>query len=342
MECFPEESPVLYQLNPVSENRVRLRDGRSLIASLVSTVQTNRQQPAPASPGSPRSADGKGAFDTTANLADEDDERIDDISLLLGALPDLIRLDEVAERLGEDRPPFHHVFYQECERMNRLVLVMQKTLDAAEAAVRGTQAMSSEIDDFLLDVSCDRIPQRWRAMWGHTKRPLAAWLQLVGESSRQLNRWAMELMVPKLVNISCLFIPIAFIGAVLQDASIRIGEALDRMSLVVEVTKRQPSQIELHAREGIYVHGASLEGAAWDPLTQCLQDATLRDGLPMPVLILRAAPTSKVDRADTYACPLYHTTDRGATFVTALHLRTKVSSSTWILRGTALILDAAF
>lgn len=334
-DMFPLETPALYQINPLSENRVRLREGRILTSHLVRTVAISARSSAVVGLSSQK------ASAMAAAAAEED--RIDDIALLVSAVPDMIPLDEVAERLGDERSPFHHVFYQECERMNRLVLTMQRSLDAAEAAVRGTQALSSDIDELLTDISCDRIPLKWAAHWGATKRPLAAWLQLVLEASKQLTRWSMELLTPKLINLSTFFVPIAVFGAVLQEASIRTGEALDYMGIVLEVTKRLPHQIDLHAREGCYIHGPSLEGAAWDSLGQTLTEATVKDGAVLPVLLVRAAAFAKMDRSDTYACPLYQTTDRGsASYVTTLHLRTKQPASTWVLRGTALILDAGY
>ena len=201
--------------------------------------------------------------------------------------------------------------------------------------------MTAEIEATLADFALDRIPQKWLALAASTKRPLSSWMMLINEGGRQLLQWTNDLMTPKVVNLSTFFVPIAFITAILHDAALKTSEELDQMGLVVEVTKRNVQSIDMHAREGCYVHGAWLEGASWDSSLQSLQEAHLRDGLQLPVTILRAVPVSKIDRTDSFPCPVYGTTDRGSTFITIFHLRSRMPSSTWILRGAALILDGS-
>lgn len=317
-ETFPDETPSLFSMSAVSEIRVRSVEGRKLLETLLDIFGSK-----------------------STSVQGEETRTLDVTSTLLGLLPEEIALDNLRERFGEDRTPFHHVFFQECERMNRLTAVVHDTLELVEAAARGHSPMTAELESVIADFLLDRIPAKWLAFAARTKRSLGSWMMLVNEGGRQLLQWTNDLMTPRVVNLSTFFVPIAFITAVLHDSALKTGEDLDQMSLVVEITKRNAQRIDMHAREGCYVNGPWLEGATWDASMQSLQDAHLRDGMQLPVMILRAVPAAKLDRSDMFKCPLYATTDRSETFITTMHLRTRLPVSTWVLRGTALILDGA-
>eukprot|EP00658_Telonema_sp_P-2_P051285 TRINITY_DN3933_c0_g1_i1.p1 TRINITY_DN3933_c0_g1~~TRINITY_DN3933_c0_g1_i1.p1 ORF type:complete len:2475 (+),score=487.98 TRINITY_DN3933_c0_g1_i1:167-7591(+) len=318
-DALQEEGPRLFLINPLSENRARAADAKEMFGALLEVLpQTHNDD------------------------AQDDDSQLDKLSMLMGAVPESIPLVDITDRIGEDMSPLQHVFLQECERLNRLSDRMRSMLEGAEAAIKGTVTMTPEIDELLVDLQLDRVPAAWLSVWGPTRRPLASWTAILADSNTQLSNWALDLLIPRCVNISCMFIPIAFLTALQQETALRTNSELDNMGLVVEVTKRAPSQIDLHARDGCFVYGPSLEGASWDTTTNSLQEVRVKDGMVMPVMVIRAAHTAKIDRSDTYACPVYSTTARATTYVTTLHLKTRAPPSTWTLRGTAMILDGAY
>ena len=318
-DALQEESPQLFLINPLSENRARAADAKDMFEALLDVLPQSH-----------------------SSDALDDDVQLDRLSMLMGAVPEAISLVDIIDRIGDEMTPLQHVFMQECERLNRLSDRMRRMLENAEAAVKGTLTMSPEIDELLTDIHLDRVPAAWLAIWGPTRRPLASWTAIVGEANTQLSNWALDLLVPRAVNISCLFIPIAFLTALQQEAALRTNSELNFMELVVEVTKRTVGQIDLHARDGCFVYGFSMEGASWDTATNCLQEARVKEGMLMPVMVIRAAHIGKIDRSDNYACPVYSTTARATTYVTSLFLKTRVPASTWVLRGTALILDGGY
>jgi len=261
---------------------------------------------------------------------------------LAGAVPESIPVDELHERIEDDAAPVHHVFLREAERMNRLGAVMRRCVDEAEAAIRGVVAMADDTKEFLRSVRLDAVPESWRAQWGDTTRPLASFTSLLTEANQQLQLWAMELQAPRVVGLHLLFVPGALIMSVLQEASLRAAIDLDRLELVTEVTKKAtPVAVDLPAREGLFVYGPCAEGAVWDPNQNALGDATVRTPQlsPLPVLLLRAAPAGKVDRAGTYPAPLYRTAQRTGGAIATLHVRSKHTASHWTLRGAALVVD---
>ena len=60
---------------------------------------------------------------------------------------------------------------------------------------------------------------------------------------------------------------------------------------------------------------------------------------PLPVVLVKATTTDKVDARDLYKCPCYKTQDRGPTFVFAPALKSKEPSTKWVMAGVALIMS---
>lgn len=83
----------------------------------------------------------------------------------------------------------------------------------------------------------------------------------------QLNEWTADLSVPKVVWLSGLFNPQSFLTAVMQTTARRNDWPLDKTVIVTEVTKRSPDQVEQPSRDGAFIHGLTLEGAALSALT---------------------------------------------------------------------------
>lgn len=61
----------------------------------------------------------------------------------------------------------------------------------------------------------------------------------------------------------------------------------------------------------------------------------------MPVLLLKAVPSDKSLPRDLYRCPVYQTQQRGATFVFAAGLRSKVPPDKWVLAGVAMLMETS-
>ena len=355
-EALLDEGPRMFFMNPLSENRARATESTQMFGYLLDVMPKRHASSSEEEKGNSitkraeengenEEGDEGGGGSTAAGPLGEDIvalRQTDMIAMLLGAVPEHIHIADVPDRLGPDMTPYQHVFLQECERLNNLSSLMRASLDEADGALKGTLTMTHDIELFLAALELDTVPPKWLARWGSdTRRPLASWMALIGDANSQLSSWAMDFMTPKAVNLQCFFAPIAFLTAIQQEAALRLGAELDQLGLVVEVTKKHPSQIDLHARDGCFVYGPSLEGAVWDPNANCLSEVTNKDGTPMPVMIIRCAHLSKIDRSDCYACPLYGTTARFQTFIATLHLKTRVPSSEWVLRGTALILDGS-
>ncbi len=56
-------------------------------------------------------------------------------------------------------------------------------------------------------------------------------------------------------------------------------------------------------------------------------------------MYLKAVTQDKLDVRGTYECPVYHTQQRGATYIWNFHLKTRDKPSKWVLAGAALLLQ---
>lgn len=122
---------------------------------------------------------------------------------------------------------------------------------------------------------------------------------------------------------------------------------IDELGLDYEVL--DTSIAEKPPQNGVYVIGAYLEGARWDGVKGILcesQSKVLYDYLPIiwfkPILL------TEISSVGTYLCPVYKTSSRRGTlsttghstnFVIAIRLKTDKSSSHWITRGVAALLQ---
>ena len=128
--------------------------------------------------------------------------------------------------------------------------------------------------------------------------------------------------------------------AVTQATAQSQGLELDKLSLITEVTRKVAvEEVTTSAKEGTYIIGMYVEGAAWSAAHATLESSKPREMFsPLPVINIRPAVVEKYDQA-TYRCPVYKTQQRGSTYVFSLQLKTKLDKGKWTLAGVAAIMD---
>jgi len=312
------EAPALYGLHANAEINFRTVQADSLFK----TIQELR----------PRAES-----TTVASVTDHAKSVVEEI---LQQLPEPFSMAELAEKLEDDRTPGQHVFYQEAERMNALIQRVKSTLTEVEQGLTGALSMSSAMTAIVDCVILDQVPEAWESVSFATTRALGGWVRSLVDRHQQLMEWTGDLQLPRVVALNLFFNPNSFLTAVMQTSAILNSYDLDQMTLVVDVTKKGPEQIDAPAREGMYVDGLYLEGARWDTPNGCLEESRMKELHPkMPVAVVKAMPASRVDHRDMYGCPVYKTVERGATFVATFHLKSKHPAIKWTIAGVAVILD---
>ena len=261
---------------------------------------------------------------------------------LLEQMPELFALAELEDRLLEgERTPYASAFLQECERMNRLLFEMGRSLLELDSGLKGDLSVSEAMEGLMRALYDDRVPASWASRAWPSMRPLGSWLADMLQRQRQLAEWTAAMTTPKVTWISGLFNPQAFLTAVMQVTARKNEWPLDKLATVVEVSKKMtPDEVDGATRDGAYIHGLYVEGARWDAGGGLLEDAVIKQLYPpMPVVLIKAATQDKMEARDIYPCPVYKTQQRGPTFVFNAGLRTKAGAAKWVLAGVALILD---
>merc|ERR1712113_613279 len=136
--------------------------------------------------------------------------------------------------------------------------------------------------------------------------------------------------------------PQAFLTAVMQVTARKNEWPLDKVTTVVDVTKKGPEEIEGATRDGAYISGLYCEGARWDTQQGCLEEAFMKELYPkLPVILVKAAPTDKADARDLYPCPVYKISVPFRPMVFMAGLKTKHPPSKWIMAGVSLLMAVA-
>ncbi|KAJ9460839.1 Dynein beta chain [Diplonema papillatum] len=319
-ENVPNESPLLYGLHANAEIGFRTQQADVLFQTI------NELQP---------------KHDGAAGIDPADDVKIK-LDEFMSNLPDQHNLQDISERLDEDRTPQAHVFYQECERANILRERVFQSLAELDLGLKGALSMSTAMIDLFDCIHGDSVSASWAKVSFMSMRALGSWFANFSERNTQLSEWTGELQTPKVTMLNLLFNPMSFLTAIMQDTAIRNNFDLDQMALLSDVIKKWPDQIEYPSKDGAYVCGMQMEGARWDTGQGSIEESHLKELYSrIPVTTIRSLPVSKVDRRDQYECPLYKTQQRGPGIVTGLWLRTKAPARKWTVAGVALILDVA-
>lgn len=114
--------------------------------------------------------------------------------------------------------------------------------------------------------------------------------------------------------------------------------------------KLQLDQVTEGPGEGAYVHGMHLTGARWDYRTHKLTEPRPKELFSAaPVLWFKPGMAAMKPSYPHYACPLYNTSERrgvlsttghSTNFVLWVHLASDEAEDHWVLRGTAMVLQA--
>ncbi|EFC48546.1 hypothetical protein NAEGRDRAFT_55628 [Naegleria gruberi] len=319
-KVLPPESPVAFGLHPNAEIGFRTTQGENMF-NMIAEMQ----------PRSTSAGDGMSYQDKVQA----------GIRRILDTLPEPFNLEEIADRLDEERTPYQNSFYQECEYMNRLLVELDRSLKELQSGLDGLLTITEKMTILQDCIYQNKVPETWSSLAYPSPRKLDSWFDDLMQRYAQLLNWTGDLQTPKVVWISGLFNPQSFLTAIMQTIARQKTWALDEMTLVAEVTKKYAvDEIEQSAREGAYVTGMFLEGAGWDPKKNHLIDSKLKDLHPrMPIIHIKAVQNEKSDPNSFYDCPVYRTPDRGPDYIFTCKLKTRDHPSKWIMGGVAMILD---
>jgi len=247
----------------------------------------------------------------------------------------------------KERTPYVVVAIQECDRMNVLLTEIRISLTELQLGLQGALNITDAMENLSNSLFLNRVPGNWEKYAYFSKKPLAMWFADLLERIKQLTTWTEKFDLPKSLWISGLFNPMSFLTAIMQVTSRTFSYPLDNMVLQTNVTSfAVPDESMPAPKDGAYIHGLFLEGAAWEMgrggAQGQLVDSKLKELHPLlPVVNVVAVKIEDKVKELQYACPMYVTSMRGPTFVTTANLKmdSEKDNSKWILAGVALLLS---
>jgi len=319
---LPGESPYMFGLHPNTEIAVRTDECNDLFSAILDLQPRDGAAAAGGSSGS-----------RVENVITDIEEQTADIDY---------DMDEILGALTiDDRGPYQYVFLQEVDRMNILVKEMKTSLHQLKLGIKGELTMSERMETLQTSLMLERVPATWSKLAYPSLRGLGGWVQNLVKRSVQLQTWIDNpTLIPECVNISYFFTPQSFLTAVMQVTARKNQLELDKLCISIEVTKKDESMIDEHARDGAYICGLNMEGAGWSIQNNCICEAEPRQMFfPMPVVNTKAVLAEKMEKRGIFQCPVYQTQQRGPTFIFQAPLKTKDPSAKWVLAGAVMIMD---
>ena len=253
--------------------------------------------------------------------------------------------------------PLNIFLFQEIQRFQFVLGKVRVMMTVLQQAIRGDVVMTPELQEALNSMNDARVPESWLHNAGGDEiswmsPTLGLWFgQLVSRES-QYRSW-LDKRRPHSFWLTGFFNPQGFLTSTKQEVTrkhVAEGEnwALDDVVFHTEVTEFQrPDQVRQAPKEGVFVHGLFMDGAAWSAA-----EGTLIESAPkvlyaeLPVLWVTAVTQAQAKSRSGdfgpfggYEMPCYKYTNRGdryLVFMVTMPTRDHRPRH-WALRGAALL-----
>lgn len=292
----------------------------------------------------PKSASGGGNRDAEilASAAD-----------ILKRIPAALDLHKCQDKYPTDyNQSLNTVIIQEFTRFNNMLKIINSSLKTLQKAVKGTVAMSAQLDAIGTSLFNNQVPKDWAKKAYPSLKPLASWLIDLEMRLTFMNKWMNEGHQP-CYWVSGFFFPQGFLTAAKQNFARKHQYEINKVTFEYlwrdDITKDTAEMPE----DGTILYGMFMEACRWDNENHKLCD-------PLPKELFSDAPMLHLnpvynretpDYNTIYYCPLYKTLDRfgvlsttghSTNFVLMLEMPTDLPQAFWIKRAAALFCALKF
>lgn len=340
IDSMPEiDSPEIFGLHPNADLTFRVKETNSLFQTLGET------QP-------------KGGGGETG--VSREDVVLEKSSNLLQRLPDDYVEDEYRlkiKKLGGLTVPLNIFLFQEVQRFQDVISKVRFTLTQLQLAINGEVVMTSELQDILDSIFDAKVPYTWENTltgdeFSWRVGSLGLWVSSLLVRDEQYRKW-LDNGRPSSFWFPGFFNPNGLLTAMKQEVTRkRKAEfwALDDVVYSTEITSfERPEQIKQSPTEGIFLHGLTLEGAAYNRKEGKLEESQPKVLFtPSPVVYVTAS-TRKMEAkrrkesfgsTGPYEMPVYKYSSRGdRNYIFSVTVQTPEGKNAnfWTLRGAALL-----
>eukprot|EP00956_Cyclotella_meneghiniana_P009264 scaffold12733_cov74-Cyclotella_meneghiniana.AAC.6 len=340
IEQFPEnDSPEIFGLHPNADLTYCVKEATSLFKTLGETQ--------------PKGGGGDGGVS-------REDIVYEKASELLSRLPEDYEEDDYKakiKKLGGMTVPMNIFLFQEIQRLQAVIAKVRFTLTQLQLAIKGEVIMSAELSETLDSMFDARVPYYWENTltgdeFSWRLPTLGLWFSSLLNRDSQYRTW-LNNGRPNSFWLTGFFNPNGCLTAMKQEVTRKHKAekwALNDVVYHTEVTNfERVEQIKAPPDEGIYVHGLSLDGAAWSKSEGNLVESAPKTLFtPLPILYITGNERKAEERSKRelfgpkgpYECPVYKyasRTDRYFIFMANLKCPEGKPPPHWTLRGTALL-----
>jgi len=268
------------------------------------------------------------------------------ISSYLGAMPGNLDMIEIRSRLKpDDYTPFIIVSLQEADRVNGLLDQLRSSMLELELGISGALNITEKMEALGGDLQVNRVNALWKEVAYPSLKPLSSWFADMLQRYMQCMEWTVALKLLKSIWISGLFNSMSFLTSNMQVAARTNSLPLDYMTNRSRFyNTRELAEITGVPAEGVNVHGLFLEGAGWEDGKGedegYITESKMKDLHPvMPFCNVYAVHMDVMSWDCMYHCPVFSTSQRGATFLFQANIRMDPDDNElrWVLAGAAML-----
>ena len=163
--------------------------------------------------------------------------------------------------------------------MNALTQEMKRSLRELDLGLKGELTTTSDMEDLSNSLFFDQVkiggdrnfsyqvPPAWAKLAYASLNGLSAWYADLLLRISELQGWTSDFTLPLSVWLPGFFNPQSFLTAIMQSTARKNELPLDKMCLILDVTKKMTrEEFSAAPKEGAYIHGLFMEVAR--PLLQ--------------------------------------------------------------------------
>merc|ERR1711871_470635 len=341
---MPEiDSPEISGLHPNADLTYRVKEANHLLAQM--------------SESQPKGGGGGGGLSPAAVVFEKAVE-------LAARMPEYYREDDYnakINKLGGFSVPLNIFLFQEIQRLQNVINKVGTMLKSIQLAINGEVVMTAELQDAITFMFEAKAPKTWvytvsgdEFSW--ILPTLGLWWTSFLERDDQDRTW-MEHGRPKSYWLTGFFNPCGLLTAMKQEVTRKHkGEAWALDDVIYHTEASQMMGFD-HVRgppaEGLYIHGLSLDGGAYDKQNQMMcEQEPKKLFVPLPVLLVSAnIATAQVKVVKElygpqgpYESPVYKypaRTDRFYVFSVNIRCTVEKNPIFWGLRGVCLLCNTS-